>query len=267
VGLTGVLNVHTRERHDFGDRDVRLLLAIGRLLAGGVHQARMHRRLAARERAHERFAEQIVAAQEAERRRLAREIHDGISQGLVSLSYHLDAALTHLDRGDPGPTRDDIDAASALVDTTYNEARAVVGALRPPVLDDLGLTGALAALAHDTPGGLATFVALDDVDLPDHVEIALYRIAQETLQNIVKHAEAERISIRLGADDDGVRLVVDDDGVGFIPTDRPGPGGDDGGFGLDSVRERAELIGGTLRVATRPGEGTTVTVTAPLPAE
>jgi two-component system, NarL family, sensor kinase len=265
-GLTGVLNVHTRERHDFGDRDVRLLLAIGRLLAGGVHQARMHRQLAARERARERFAEQIVAAQEAERRRLAREIHDGISQGLVSLSYHLDAAITHLDRGDPGPTRDDIDAAVALVDTTYGEARAVIGALRPPVLDDLGLAGALAALAHDTPGGIATFVALDDVEVPDHIEIALYRIAQETLQNVVKHAAADRISIRLGSDPAGVRLEVTDDGVGFSPDEASEPVGDDGGFGLASVRERAELIGGTLRVATRPGEGTTVTVTAPVPA-
>jgi two-component system, NarL family, sensor kinase len=265
-GLTGVLNVHTRDRHEFDDRDVRLLLAIGRLLAGGVHQARMHRQLAARERARERFAEQIVAAQETERRRLAQDIHDGISQGLVSLSYHLDAVITHLDRGDPGPAREDIDTACALVDTTYSEARAVIGALRPPVLDDLGLAGALAALAHDSPGGVATFIASDDVDLPDHVEIALYRIAQETLQNVVKHAAASRFTVRLDSFPGGVRLVVADDGVGFTPTESSEHVADDSGLGLDSVRERAELIGGTLRVTTQPGEGTTVTVTAPVPS-
>lgn len=264
-GLTGVLNVHTRDRHEFDDRDVRLLLAIGRLLAGGVHQARMHRKLAARERARERFAEQIVAAQEVERRRLARDIHDGISQGLVSLSYHLDAVVTLLDRGDPASARDDIDTACALVDTTYSEARAVISALRPPVLDDLGLTGALAALAHVTPGGIATFTAAEDVELPDHVEIALYRIAQETLQNVVKHASASRITIRLDTDSGGVRLEVADDGVGFVPDTSSGHDEDDSGFGFDSVRERAELIGGTLRVVTRPDEGTTVTVTAPVP--
>ncbi|MHC1560726.1 GAF domain-containing sensor histidine kinase [Actinomycetospora sp. C-140] len=264
-GLTGVLNVHTRERHDFDDRDVRLLLAIGRLLAGGVHQARMHRQLAARERAHERFAEQIVAAQETERRRLAREIHDGVSQGLVSLSYHLDAVISHLDRGDPDSARDDIAAACALVDSTYGEARAVSGALRPPVLDDLGLTGALAALVHGTPGGIATFAVSDDVDLPDHVETAIYRIAQETLQNVIKHAAASRITVRLDTDGGDVRLVVADDGIGFTPTATSEDAGDDGGFGLASVRERAELLAGTLHVTTRPGEGTTVTVTAPVP--
>ena len=149
--------------------------------------------------------------------RLARDIHDGISQRLVSLSYHLDAALTHLDRADPGPARADIDTACGLVDTTMGEARAAIGALRPPVLDDLGLAGALAALARDLPG-VTTSLALDDVDLPDHVEIALYRIAQEALQNVVKHAAANRVTVRLGADPGGVRLAVTDDGVGFTPS-------------------------------------------------
>jgi signal transduction histidine kinase len=265
-GLAGVLNVHTRTRHDFDDRDVRLLLAIGRLLAGALHQARMHRRLTVRERAHERFAEQIVAAQEVERSRLARDIHDGISQRLVSLSYHLDAARTHIDRGDPGPARAAIDTACGLVDTTLGEARTAIGALRPPVLDDLGLAGALAALARDLPC-VATSLALDDVDLPDHVEIALYRIAQEALQNVVKHAAAERVTVRLCADPDRVQLAVTDDGIGFTPSSagRP-PARNDGRFGLASVQERAELIGGAVRVASRPGGGTTVAVTAPLSA-
>jgi signal transduction histidine kinase len=199
-----------------------------------------------------------------ERSRLARDIHDGISQRLVSLSYHLDAALTHLDRADPGSARADIDTACGLVDTTLGEARAAIGALRPPVLDDLGLAGALAALARDLPG-VATALALDDVELPDHVEIALYRIAQEALQNVVKHADADRVTVRLCADPHRVQLAVTDDGIGFTPssTGRP-PARDDGRFGLASVQERAELIGGAVRVASRPGEGTTVAVTAPL---
>ncbi|GLZ56014.1 GAF domain-containing sensor histidine kinase [Actinomycetospora sp. NBRC 106378] len=264
-GLTGVLNVHTRDRHEFDDRDVRLLLAIGRLLAGSVHQARMHRRLALRERAHERFAERTVAAQETERRQLARDIHDGISQRLVSLSFHLDAALTHLERGDHEPARTDIGTACGLVDTTLGEARAAIGALRPPVIDDLGLAGALAALASDLPG-VAPSLHVADVDLPDHLEIALYRIAQEALQNVIKHADATRVSIRLDTDPAGVRLEVTDDGVGTdAPREGPVATGDDGGFGLASLRERAELLGGTLTVTSRPGEGTTVAATAPIP--
>ena len=91
-GLVGVLNVHTVERREFTDRDVELLLVIGRLIAGAMHQARLHRQLVARERAHENFVEQVIEAQEIERRRLAGDIHDGISQRLVTLSYRLDAA-------------------------------------------------------------------------------------------------------------------------------------------------------------------------------
>ncbi|NMO88972.1 GAF domain-containing sensor histidine kinase [Actinomycetospora sp. TBRC 11914] len=262
-GLAGVLNVHTRARRRFDDRDVRLLLAIGRLLAGAVHQARMHRRLAVRERAHERFAEQTVAAGEAERRRLARDIHDGISQRLVSLSYHLDAALTHLGRADPAAAHTAIDAACELVDTALGETRAAIGALRPPVLDDLGLAGALAALARDLPGVTAS-LALTDARFPDHLEIALYRIAQEALQNVGKHAAAERVTVRLDADGHGTRLTVTDDGVGFTPgAADPVPDPDDGGYGLASMRERAELIGGAVRVTSRPGGGTSVVVTVP----
>ncbi|MDN5917546.1 MAG: GAF domain-containing sensor histidine kinase [Pseudonocardia sp.] len=260
-GLAGVLNVHTVTRRPFDDRDVRLLLAIGRLLAGALHQGRMHRRLAGRTQAHERFAEQMITAQEAERQRLARDIHDGISQRLVTLSYHLDAALTFLDRGEPAQARPGLEASCDLVGTTLEEARAAIGALRPPVLDDLGLSGALAALARDLPG-VDTSLALDERRVPEHVEVALYRIAQEALQNVLKHAHARRVTLRLEISDDDVRLAVSDDGVGFDHAEPSDAGG--GGYGLASVRERAELIGGTVRLVSRSGSGTTVTVTAPL---
>jgi two-component system, NarL family, sensor kinase len=258
AGLAGVLNVHTLARREFDDRDVRVLLAIGSLLAGALHQARMHRRLAAREEAHGRFAEQMVAAQEAERQRLARDIHDGISQRLVTLSFHLDAVRTFLDRDDAAAARTDLATACDLVLTTLDEARTAIGALRPPVLDDLGLAGALAALARGLPGVRAV-LDLDERRLPEHVEVALYRIAQETLQNVLKHADAREVTVRLATDDTGVRLELADDGVGFDLSRRAGTG-----HGLASVRERAELVGGSVRVTSRPGTGTTVAVTAPL---
>ncbi|WP_308252479.1 GAF domain-containing sensor histidine kinase [Pseudonocardia sp. KRD291] len=263
-GLAGVLNVHTVTRRPFDDRDVRLLLAIGRLLAGALHQARMHRRLATRTQAHERFAEQMITAQEAERRRLARDIHDGISQRLVTLSYHLDAALTFLDRGEPAQARPGLESSCELVGTTLEEARAAIGALRPPVLDDLGLSGALAALARDLPG-IDTTLALDERRVPEHVEVALYRIAQEALQNVLKHARARRVTLGLEIGDGDVRLAVCDDGVGFDQADPPESGG--GGYGLASVRERADLIGGAVRLVSGRGSGTTLTVTAPLPEQ
>ena len=99
-GLVGVLNVHIEQR-EFTPGDVELLLVIGRLIAGALHQARLHRQLVARERAHENFVEQVIEAQEIERRRLAGDIHDGISQRLITLSYRLDAA-TRAAQTDPG---------------------------------------------------------------------------------------------------------------------------------------------------------------------
>lgn len=254
AGLVGVLNVHTVTRRTFTERDIRLLLVIGRLVAGALHQARMHRRLAARERAHERFTEQVITAQETERRRLAGDIHDGISQRLVTLSYHLDAAGYTLLTDPPGAAQQ-LARARELVDLTLDEARSAIGGLRPPVLDDLGLAGALASLARGVPEVQVT-LDLADVRLAEHVEIALYRIAQECLQNIVKHSRAATVGVRFDTSGDTIRLSVTDDGVGFDTT-----AVDDERYGMRSMIERAELVGGSLRVVSRPGSGTTVSVT------
>ncbi|HXO53846.1 MAG TPA: GAF domain-containing protein, partial [Mycobacterium sp.] len=180
-GLVGVLNVHTVERREFTGRDVQLLLVIGRLIAGAMHQARLHRQLVARERAHENFVEQVIEAQELERRRLAGDIHDGISQRLITLSYRLDAARRSVG-ADPAAVAEQLEKARELVALTLQEARAAIGGLRPPVLDDLGLAGGLASLARSIPQ-IDIEVQLAETRLPDHIELALYRIAQECLQN------------------------------------------------------------------------------------
>jgi two-component system NarL family sensor kinase len=256
AGLVGVLNVHTRERREFTERDLRLLTMIGRLVAGAVHQRRLHRQLAGRERAHERFVEQVVAAQEAERRRLAADIHDGISQRLVSLGYHLDAAERTV-AANPGYSAAQIVLARRLADLTMDEARAAIGGLRPPVLDDLGLAGGLASLARSVPE-LEVVLELSDDRLAEHIEVALYRIAQEALQNVHKHASARSARLLFGVSRGHARLEVRDDGIGFSPE------GQGSGYGLGSMAERAELIGGNLEVRSRPGSGTSVIAMVPV---
>ena len=285
TGLVGVLNVHTRERREFSERDVRLLSSIGALVAGAVHQARLHRRLAAKEQAAERFAEQVIAAQEAERRRLAGDIHDGITQRLVSLAYHLDAAAAAASSssssfsasagggsagggsaGGGSVAAAELARARELTDLTLLEAHAAVNGLRPPVLEDLGLGDALASLARSIAQVPVT-VDADDDRLPEHMEIALYRIAQEALQNVVKHAHATAAVVSLCCTIDKAVLRVADDGRGFDVPARPD---DASSYGLASMAERAELIGGRLTVTSRRGVGTTVTASvplAPLPAE
>ncbi|MBJ7384366.1 MAG: GAF domain-containing sensor histidine kinase [Mycolicibacterium sp.] len=270
-GLVGVLNVHTVAQRDFEDRDVELLTVIGRLIAGAMHQARLHRQLVARERAHENFVEQVIEAQEMERRRLAGDIHDGISQRLVTLSYRLDAASRAIGGGrdDLSTAAEQLALARELVALTLGEARAAIGGLRPPVLDDLGLAGGLASLARSIPQ-VAVDVDLADTRLPDHVELALYRIAQECLQNVVKHSRASNarltFAVEPGDSGDVARLEIVDNGVGFDRFENPLGGDEMGGYGLLSMAERADIVGGRLNIRSRPGSGTTVTATIPLPS-
>ncbi len=262
-GLVGVLNVHTVARREFTAGDVELLLVIGQLIAGALHQARLHRQLVVRERAHENFVEQVIEAQELERRRLAGDIHDGISQRLITLSYRLDAA-TRAAQTDPAAMAEQLSMARELVDLTLQEARAAISGLRPPVLDDLGLAGGLASLARSI-GQIDVTVDLAETRLPDHIELALYRIAQECLQNVVKHAQASTARLKFAVEADTARLEIVDDGVGFDTFEHPLGSDEMGGYGLLSMAERAEIVGGRLNIRSRPGAGTAVTATIPLP--
>ena len=258
-GLVGVLNVHTIDRRDFSARDIELLGVIGRLIAGALHQARLHRQLAARERAHENFAEQVIAAQEGERRRLAGDIHDGISQRLVSLTYRLDAAARAVEAGGQTSAGEQLEKARDLVDLTLAEARSAISGLRPPVLDDLGLAGGLASLASST-AEVDLELHLDERRLPEHIEIALYRIAQEAVQNVVKHSRALAATVAFAVEGTTARLAITDRGVGFDAS----PGLPGNGYGMLSMAERADLVGGALVVSSQPGNGTSVTVTVPI---
>lgn len=260
--VVGVLNVHSRAARNYGEDDLALLSQVGNLMARAIENARLYGRLAEREEMLERFATRTVEAQELERRRLAGEIHDGISQRLVSLWYHLLAAEDAA--GDPDLLRRELAKAKELSTAALAEARAAITGLRPFVLDDLGLGPGLESLGRSL-AGVEVEVEVDPVDLPSHVEVALYRIAQEALQNVVKHAGASTVLIRLAAGDEGVRLVVTDDGGGF-DEDTVAGAEDRHSYGLVGIRERAELIGATLTLTSRPGTGTSVEVLVPAPA-
>jgi signal transduction histidine kinase len=262
--LVGVLNVHTRDRREFTTADVELLSSVAGLMAGAIENASLHSRLAEREEAMERFAEQIVLLQETERRRLAGEIHDGISQRIVSLSFHLSAAADALG-SDPASAAEQIARAQELAAGALNETRNAIAGLRPPVLDDLGLAASLESLARSTP---LPNVQVDTVStaLPEHVETAVYRIAQEALQNIMKHAGAAHVQLRLSVAAGAVVLEISDDGIGFDPSDMPERAGPVG-YGLPGMQQRAELLGGQLTADSTPGRGTVVRLRVPLSHE
>jgi two-component system, NarL family, sensor kinase len=262
--LVGVLNVHTRRRRQFTKADVELLGSVAGLMAGAIENATLHTRLAEREEAMERFAERIVLLQETERRRLAGEIHDGISQRIVSLSFHLSAAADAVG-SDPAGAAAQIARAQDLAAGALDEARHAIAGLRPPVLDDLGLAASLESLARSIP---LPNVQVDTITtcLPEHAETAVYRIAQEALQNVMKHAHAEHVQLRLSVAAGGVLLEISDDGVGFDPAataQRAGPVG----YGLPGMQQRAELLAGQLTADSAPGRGTVIRLRVPLAPE
>ncbi len=265
--LVGVLNVHTRLRREFTPADVELLRTVAGLVAGAIENARLHRRLAEREEALERFAERMVEWQEHERRRMAGEIHDGISQRIVSLFFHLSAAADAIP-GSPGVAAEQVARAQELAGAALDETRSAIAGLRPPVLDDLGLAASLESLGHGFPT-LDVRIDAAPLSMAEHAETAVYRTAQEAMQNAAKHADARSVRVRLYREQDRAVLEVTDDGTGFdlaVPPAAGTPGGPTG-FGLSGMRERAELLGGHLELTSTPGHGTTVRLAIPyLPA-
>ena len=263
--VVGVLNVHAKQARLWDDHAVALLSDVANLMGYGIENARLYARLAEREEMLENFATRTVDAQELERRRLAGEIHDGISQRLISLWYHLLAAedATAADTGDPQTLTSELAAAKELATGALSEARAAIAGLRPTVLDDLGLGPGLESLARSMTR-IEAEVEIEPTDLPPHIEMALYRIAQEALHNVARHAEASHVTLVFGPSDDGgaARLVVADDGAG-LPEDWLEVAEERGAYGMVGMRERAELIGGQLTVTSRPGRGTTVEVIVP----
>jgi len=261
--LVGVLNVHTRQRREFSPADVDLLRSVAGLVAGAIENARLHRRLAEREEALERFAERVVEWSEHERRRLAGEIHDGISQRIVSLFFHLSAAADAIP-GAPEVAAGQVARAQELAAAALDETRSAIAGLRPPVLDDLGLAASLESLGHSFPT-LEVRVEAAELRMAEHAETAVYRTAQEALQNVAKHADATSVRVRLFRHGARAVLEVADDGTGF-DVDAPGSPASTG-LGLSGMRERAELLGGHLDLSAAPGRGTTVRLTIPfLPA-
>lgn len=255
--VVGVINIHAKEPGHFGENDLQRLGEVARLLAGIVENAVLYDRLATREAELVRSAQRTIELQELDRRRIAADIHDGISQRLVSAFYHLRAARCP---GLPEHAVRELDSTEELLGAALDEARSAIVGLRPSVLDDLGLRAAIRSLVSTLGGDLQVELDLSRAELPGHVEVTLFRIAQEALQNVIKHAQASRAVVRLVHHGDEVMLEIADDGIGFDPSAKPGSLS----YGLRGLAERAALIGASLDVDSRVEGGTTVRVTVPV---
>jgi two-component system sensor histidine kinase DegS len=207
----------------------------------------------------------LTLAQEEERRRLARDIHDGPAQLLANVVFRIDVAQTLL-QGDPARARAELEQLKHLVRHSLQDVRKIIFDLRPLALDDLGLIpalrGYLGGLQERAGLKVDLHVAGDPRRLPTALEVALFRLVQEALHNVRKHAGTDAADVRVEFGEAEVRVTVADRGRGFDPGAAAGASDR---LGLRSMRERAELFGGSLTLRSSPGRGTVVAATFPIP--
>ena len=226
--------------------------------------ARANEQLREREEARASLLKVVITAQEDERKRIARELHDDTSQNLAVLVMGLESAIQALRANGPPPRLEEV---KALAVHALEEVHRLIRDLRPSVLDDLGLFSAIRWYAERHLGerGLAVRceVAEPEPHLPAAWEIALFRMCQEAMNNVLRHAQAESVLVQVGVEDGKLRIEIEDDGRGFDPAAPPPE--DRAHWGLLGIGERAEILGGKARIDSSPGNGTRVEIVVPLP--
>ncbi len=268
--MLGVMTMaNESEAGRFTDRELQQAQALANQVAVGMEKAWLYREVQRREQMLRRLLERVVAAQEEERRRIARELHDETGQSLTALVTGL-GALEAIVVSDPHL------AEARLKDLLIVGLQAMEGIdrliadLRPTLLDDLGLVAALRWLVEANRDRLPQVdlkLSLGRTRLPPHLEVELFRIAQESVKNIIRHANAKRVAISLRGEPNRVVLVVEDDGAGFDPQAAMDPLSPRPAWGLLGMKERAEGLGGFMVIDSRPGAGTRITVDVPLAQE
>jgi PAS domain S-box-containing protein len=249
--IVGAFNLGTRHERPITPEEISLLASVGRQVAVAVENARLYDQ-----------AEQSAAI--AERHRLSRELHDSVTQSLYSMTMYAEASARLLDTGDIALAAEHLRELRDTAQEALRDMRLLIFELRPPVLAKVGLAAALQARLDSVElrSGIQTELRMDGEHdssrLPQAAEEELYHIAQEALNNILKHANAQHVWVHLRFSEAETLLSIQDDGIGFLPT-----AVGTGGLGLGSLKERAENIGANLEVESTPGAGTRIQVSVP----
>ena len=266
--ILGVLSVASTDPQQIGEEEMLLLESVGRQMGVALETARLWQELEAKERMRAETLAKAIRAQEDERKRIARELHDQTGQSLNALVFGLKTAEAVLE-SDEENARQVVARLKGAAADAVRELQNTIYDLRPSVLDDLGLIPALRWFAESRVEAAGIVVSLEvsgfERRLFSDLETTLFRVAQEALTNVVKYASASHVQIVLGFEPQGVTLQISDDGSGFDAAQVFDARDDSGrGLGLLGMRERAELLGGTLTIESKQGAGTCVRVEIPI---
>lgn len=268
--VLGVLNVAGKMPHQFTENDMHLLNSIGDQLGVAIEQARLYERLRnARER-YQKLTRQTLVAQEEERKRMARELHDETSQALSGIELQLQALINAVEMsgGKDPEFVTSLKRVQSLAIQVHGEISRLISALRPALLDTLGLVSAIRQHAESNLRPLGINVSVEskgvDMRLPPEIEAGLFRWAQGAIGNIAQHSRAKNANIILKCKDNELLVEIMDDGIGFdvskiINIEESGRG-----QGVFSMKERIGLLGGTCGIESKPGQGTIVRGRVPI---
>jgi signal transduction histidine kinase len=267
ASVVGLMNLILPRGRAFDDRQLQMLSALGHQIGLAVERGLLFDEVAAKERLRGELLEKLLTAHEDERRRIARELHDEAGQALTALIVNLElvAQEPSADR-----LRVQLGQLRELAERTLGEIRRLIYDLRPSILDDLGLAAALRWCAKNLldPRGIAWTLSVSGIAgrLPAGLETVAFRLVQEALTNVLRHAEASSVAVRVALEGRELHIRIEDNGRGFDPrgarpAERPG------GLGLLGMQERVELVGGRWEVQSTPGVGTRVSAVLPVRSE
>ncbi len=259
--LVGAINLHSSEPHHFLPEHGLPLQAFANQAAVAIEHARLFEALHTSEARLRALTQRVTAVRETERTHLARELHDGVGQQLTALQYSLELLQQN------GTDASTLENARTSVSAALDGIRTLIFDLRPVTLDRYGLAPAIRQLVETLPGldGLRIKLDLDEVErLSPEVETALYRIVQESLNNVVRHSNARAVVVELRRTEGGLRMCVGDDGVGFEHDALRLDQNTTRGLGVLGMQERAELLDGQLDIVSHPGAGTNVKIEIPV---
>jgi signal transduction histidine kinase len=265
--VEGVLSLNNRQGPGpFNEEDLRLLTALGNHVTLAIRNASLYEQTTRQRRTMERLLSKLVWAQEEERKKVSLEIHDGPAQTLYAALFRLQTYQALLG-SDPEHAAQELDGAVGSIRDTLQEIRRLIFDLRPMSLDEIGLVPALRQYAEKLSSRHAIRIEVKtrgpERRFAVSLETALYRIVQEALTNTWKHARATKASVTVTFDARRCNIQIADDGIGFDLA-AVGANGQGEHLGIVGIRERAEMIGGSLRIASAPGAGTTVIVSVPV---
>jgi len=265
--LVGILEAYGPEA--LAEEGAETLYSLANQAASALENARLYAELAKRENQLQRLVGKLIMTQEEERRRIAYDVHDSLAQTAAAAHQHLQAFARHNPPGSDGG-REELDETLELVREVVGEARRVIYDARPTVLDDYGLAAAVRLQVETLRSeGLEVHFeeGLGEGRLPPEVETTLFRVAQEALTNVRKHARASVVHVVLDRPGTGIRLQVTDDGRGFVPEESSKTNGPGERVGLSGMRERLALLGGRFELMSEPGTGTTLKAEVELPTK